>query len=155
MLELILSLIIFIKHPLPIGAALILLSLRASVKIALTTNIVWFSIILVIVIVGGVLVLFLYMSVLAANNPSTLSIKLILLAPGIYATTTQDNLETNAITIKHSNRALTMDIAQMIIFLAVYLLVALVVVSSLAKSKAGPLRRTYENSHKNHKKKPG
>ena len=73
--------IIFIQiiHPLAIG----LISLIQSLLICLITGLIskrfWFSYILFLIFLGGILVLFIYVTSLASNEIFTISVKLIFL----------------------------------------------------------------------------
>uniref|UniRef100_UPI0030FEC31B NADH dehydrogenase subunit 6 n=1 Tax=Neopanorpa brisi TaxID=3135612 RepID=UPI0030FEC31B len=65
------------KHPLAMGLILLIQTLIISLTMGLISNTYWFSYILFLVFLGGMLVLFIYMTSLASNEMFSMSFKLI------------------------------------------------------------------------------
>nr|YP_009745929.1 NADH dehydrogenase subunit 6 [Dolichosciara megumiae]QIH95787.1 NADH dehydrogenase subunit 6 [Dolichosciara megumiae] len=80
-LLLIISSLIFsqLKHPLAMGFLLLVQTVLISMITGLMINSFWFSYILFLVFLGGMLVLFIYVTSLASNEVFKFSIKLMLL----------------------------------------------------------------------------
>nr|AVN68073.1 NADH dehydrogenase subunit 6 [Laxta sp. BLA048] len=68
------------KHPLAMGLVLLLQTLLISMLTGMMTQSFWFSYILFLIFLGGMLVLFIYVTSLASNEMFYLSTKLIMLA---------------------------------------------------------------------------
>nr|YP_003162730.1 NADH dehydrogenase subunit 6 [Neopanorpa pulchra]ACH87055.1 NADH dehydrogenase subunit 6 [Neopanorpa pulchra]AFU51398.1 NADH dehydrogenase subunit 6 [Neopanorpa pulchra] len=78
MLSMIISFIFTqMKHPLAMGLILLIQTLIICLTMGLITKTFWFSYILFLVFLGGMLVLFIYMTSLASNEMFSLSFKLI------------------------------------------------------------------------------
>ena len=58
----------FISHPLLIGLIVLLLTILISRSVGLITSNLWISYILVLVLLGGLLVIFIYVSLLVSNE---------------------------------------------------------------------------------------
>uniref|UniRef100_A0AB39A5V3 NADH-ubiquinone oxidoreductase chain 6 n=1 Tax=Senometopia prima TaxID=3234324 RepID=A0AB39A5V3_9MUSC len=67
---------LFMKHPLAMGLTLLIQTTLISLISGLMTKTFWFSYILFLVFLGGMLVLFIYVTSLASNEMFSLSIKL-------------------------------------------------------------------------------
>nr|YP_010364858.1 NADH dehydrogenase subunit 6 [Odoiporus longicollis]UOL50375.1 NADH dehydrogenase subunit 6 [Odoiporus longicollis] len=59
---------IFLKHPISMGAMLLLQAIMVSLSTGMFYSNFWFSYILFIVMIGGMLVLFMYMTSVASNE---------------------------------------------------------------------------------------
>nr|YP_009485718.1 NADH dehydrogenase subunit 6 [Rhynocoris incertis]AVZ00854.1 NADH dehydrogenase subunit 6 [Rhynocoris incertis] len=68
---------IFLKHPLSMGLALILQTIMISLITGMMINNFWFSYILLITMLSGALVLFIYMASVASNEKFKSSIKML------------------------------------------------------------------------------
>nr|YP_010472533.1 NADH dehydrogenase subunit 6 [Harpalus griseus]UVG42157.1 NADH dehydrogenase subunit 6 [Harpalus griseus] len=66
----------FLNHPLSMGLILLIQTLLISLMSGLFTYSYWFSYILFMVMIGGMLVLFIYMTSLASNEMFNFSIKM-------------------------------------------------------------------------------
>nr|YP_010714883.1 NADH dehydrogenase subunit 6 [Cladiscus yunnanus]WDE20697.1 NADH dehydrogenase subunit 6 [Cladiscus yunnanus] len=60
--------IIFLKHPMSLGFILLLQTLNCSLIINLLNYNFWFSYILFLIMIGGMLILFIYMTSIASNE---------------------------------------------------------------------------------------
>nr|ARH54621.1 NADH dehydrogenase subunit 6 [Rhizophagus aeneus] len=72
-------LFMFLKHPLSLGGILLIQSILISLIIGLMNFNFWFSYILFLVMVGGMMVLFIYMTSIASNEKFKTSFNMILL----------------------------------------------------------------------------
>nr|ALO70990.1 NADH deshydrogenase subunit 6 [Pselaphinae sp. 3 EF-2015] len=70
---------IFLKHPLSMGVILLLQTLIISMITGLMNNNFWFSYILFLIFIGGMLILFMYMTSIASNEMFSISKLMILL----------------------------------------------------------------------------
>nr|UOR16943.1 NADH dehydrogenase subunit 6 [Aplomya sp.] len=69
---------LFMKHPLAMGLTLLIQTMLVSLTTGLISKSFWFSYILFLVFIGGMLVLFIYVTSLASNEMFSLSIKLMI-----------------------------------------------------------------------------
>nr|YP_007026248.1 NADH dehydrogenase subunit 6 [Chrysomya bezziana]AFV08308.1 NADH dehydrogenase subunit 6 [Chrysomya bezziana] len=72
------------KHPLAMGLTLLIQTTLVCLTSGLMTKSFWFSYILFLVFLGGMLVLFIYVTSLASNEMFTFSIKLLLISFSIF-----------------------------------------------------------------------
>nr|QIJ99776.1 NADH dehydrogenase subunit 6 [Caenis sp. JYZ-2020] len=151
---------IFMSHPLAMGLSLLLQTLLLSMSAGLLLPTFWFSYILFLVFLGGMLVLFIYVASLASNEMFTISTNLSLIMlvsllclfmillfsdslmfnyPNIFMDflTTHMNLNIiNTFIFKMYNFMNYILTLMMII----YLLLALVIVANIVTVYEGPLR---------------
>nr|QQQ88046.1 NADH dehydrogenase subunit 6 [Silba sp. LW-2021] len=86
-LTLITSLIFMqMNHPLAMGLVLLIQTVLISLITGLMTKSFWFSYILFLIFLGGMLVLFIYVTSLASNEMFSLSMKLTIFSLGIFMT---------------------------------------------------------------------
>nr|AML26067.1 NADH dehydrogenase subunit 6 [Staphylinidae sp. BMNH 1274252] len=147
-----------LNHPMTMGFILLI----QTILIALMTGILnlnfWFSYVLFLIMVGGLLVIFIYMTSIASNelfNYSSLTsiMIIILLYPSIILFFLMDNffimksfnwlenimLKNNLFLMKFFNYPSFMIILLMII----YLLVTLIAIVKITKIEYGPLRQKF------------
>nr|YP_009179667.1 NADH dehydrogenase subunit 6 [Calliphora vomitoria]ALK60706.1 NADH dehydrogenase subunit 6 [Calliphora vomitoria] len=72
------------KHPLAMGLILLIQTTLVTLTSGLMTKSFWFSYILFLVFLGGMLVLFIYVTSLASNEMFTFSIKLLFISLSIF-----------------------------------------------------------------------
>nr|YP_009690008.1 NADH dehydrogenase subunit 6 [Drosophila mercatorum]QEG54033.1 NADH dehydrogenase subunit 6 [Drosophila mercatorum]UKE79687.1 NADH dehydrogenase subunit 6 [Drosophila mercatorum]UKE79700.1 NADH dehydrogenase subunit 6 [Drosophila mercatorum]UKE79713.1 NADH dehydrogenase subunit 6 [Drosophila mercatorum]UKE79726.1 NADH dehydrogenase subunit 6 [Drosophila mercatorum] len=171
MLQLTLYLLIFLTsiifmnmiHPLAMGLTLLIQTILICLISGLMTKTFWFSYILFLIFLGGMLVLFIYVTSLASNEMFNLSIKLtmicfmmfmlmlmiILFLDKNYFTLFFTNNEMQNIDIISSyfsenslslNKLYNFPTNFMTILLMNYLLITLIVVVKITKMFKGPLR---------------
>nr|YP_010692519.1 NADH dehydrogenase subunit 6 [Ixias pyrene]WBV74672.1 NADH dehydrogenase subunit 6 [Ixias pyrene] len=70
------SIMFFINHPLAMGLLILLQTMLLSLFIGLFTSTYWFSYILFLIFLGGLLVLFIYISSIASNELIIFSLKM-------------------------------------------------------------------------------
>nr|QNE85918.1 NADH dehydrogenase subunit 6 [Brachyptera risi] len=86
------------SHPLAMGMMLLLQTLVISLLTGFMTQSFWFSYILFLVFLGGLLVLFIYVTSLASNEMFSLSTKILLLVMVPFSLTTMLLLLTDSVT---------------------------------------------------------
>nr|ANJ70438.1 NADH dehydrogenase subunit 6 [Helochares sp. BMNH1425100] len=148
--------IVFTSHPLSMGMTLLLQVICVSLITGLMTYNFWFSYILFLIMIGGMLVLFIYMTSIASNekfNYSSMLMKLFLMLTIIMLPTlfldqtiteswtanmeTLNNMKMNLMLSKFMNYPYNMLLFSLII----YLFIALIAVVKISKIKYGPLRQ--------------
>nr|YP_010352950.1 NADH dehydrogenase subunit 6 [Tropostreptus severus]UOF70381.1 NADH dehydrogenase subunit 6 [Tropostreptus severus] len=131
-------------HPMMMGITIIVLTLSISMYMWLTLNFSWLSYILFLIFLGALLVLFVYISTLAPNEkflkmsyyPLLLLLILIIL-PSNY---TMKDITMNNTELLPTMKIFSMSLTLMTLFLALYLLLTLLIVSKITLFKEGPLR---------------
>nr|WJW73291.1 NADH dehydrogenase subunit 6 [Pygoluciola sp.] len=148
----------FISHPLSMGMMLLLQTSMIAMWTGFMSMNFWYSYILFIVMVGGMLVLFIYMTSIASNEKFSFS-KILLFTMILMMMTSmmwsKDNMYTfmnsmnsdlmiikNKMMFKLSlNKFLMYPMMIMSMTIIIYLLIALIAVSKITNMKNGPLRK--------------
>nr|UYI30635.1 NADH dehydrogenase subunit 6 [Aquatica sp. q XF-2022] len=144
-----------ISHPLSMGMILLIQTLLIAMWIGSLSMNFWYSYILFIIMVGGMLILFIYMTSVASNEKFKLSkISFILIIPIMSTLLLKDKLIPNMnsmnidILIKNKflftmslNKFLMYPMILMSMTVIIYLLIALIAVSKITNIKSGPLRK--------------
>nr|YP_009630390.1 NADH dehydrogenase subunit 6 [Neuroperla schedingi]QBP33905.1 NADH dehydrogenase subunit 6 [Neuroperla schedingi] len=152
------------NHPLAMGMMLLIQTLIICLSTGLMTKGFWFSYILFLVFLGGLLVLFIYVTSLASNEMFSLSSKMILISGApliilmsvtlimdpfnlISGQTTSDSVEsTTYMTLnqEEANSSLmklyNMPTSIITILLVIYLFLTLIAVVTITNIFHGPLR---------------
>lgn len=143
---------LFIFHPLAIIFVLILQTILTSIMIFSITQFPWFSYTLILVFLGGILILFTYISNIASNEIFKPNIKIILplaIAPGItiFISRPKQNLtqESKIFNLdQYSNLTIFKPFSDAIIpitlLIASYIILTLLTVVKISKINQGPLR---------------
>nr|YP_009560909.1 NADH dehydrogenase subunit 6 [Hydrotaea chalcogaster]QAB45342.1 NADH dehydrogenase subunit 6 [Hydrotaea chalcogaster] len=173
MLQLILMSLMFIfnfifmnmKHPLAMGLTLLIQTFLISMMTGLMSKSFWFSYILFLVFIGGMLVLFIYVTSLASNEMFSFSIKLLMISIIFIFITLltiyfidknllmqYSNYEINTINNMNSylmenslslNKLYNYPMNLLTILLMNYLLITLIAVIKITKLHKGPLRTMF------------
>nr|YP_009560231.1 NADH dehydrogenase subunit 6 [Oxysarcodexia avuncula]QAA79129.1 NADH dehydrogenase subunit 6 [Oxysarcodexia avuncula] len=150
------------KHPLAMGLTLLIQTTLICLTSGLMTKTFWFSYILFLVFLGGMLVLFIYVTSLASNEMFSFSIKLMITAMTIFLLSTiilffidkntimqYTNMEIKSIFDMNSyvmenslslNKLYNYPTNLLTIMLMNYLLITLIAVVKITKLFKGPLR---------------
>nr|QWB85648.1 NADH dehydrogenase subunit 6 [Tragosoma depsarium] len=150
---------LFLNHPLSFGLILLIQTILVSLITGMMNYNFWFSYILFLIMVGGMLILFIYMTSVASNEKFKFSSKLLMLLflfmimiPGIiladhfffnYSMFTYDIIsqsswpENSKSMNKFMNKPLNYNLFMMII----YLLITLIMVVKITNFQSGPLRQ--------------
>nr|UYG49088.1 NADH dehydrogenase subunit 6 [Abscondita chinensis] len=146
----------FMSHPLSMGMTLLLQTLMIAMWTGFMSMNFWYSYILFIVMVGGMLILFIYMTSIASNEKfmyskslSTIIILMIIMLMVInkdqlFVTLNSMNYDLikNNLTFKMSlNKFIMYPMMIMSLTIIIYLLIALIAISKITNVKNGPLRK--------------
>nr|YP_009350153.1 NADH dehydrogenase subunit 6 [Alyscotermes kilimandjaricus]AQP26418.1 NADH dehydrogenase subunit 6 [Alyscotermes kilimandjaricus] len=142
------------KHPLAMGLMLLMQTTMVCIISGTMYSSFWFSYILFLIMIGGMLVLFMYMTSLASNemfSPSNkmLSITLMMMLPLMYMMpNVTNNKEMNMHNSMMENDILTSTtvmynqmMGTMTTLLVLYMLMTLIVVVNIINVSKGPLRQ--------------
>nr|UBN08908.1 NADH dehydrogenase subunit 6 [Panesthia sloanei] len=144
------------NHPLAMGLVLLIQTILISMITGLSTQSFWFSYILFLIFIGGMLVLFIYITSLASNEIFILSTKLVyllvitaplmtfLLKTDFSITMNQESL--TFLTINNSTSLPLLKLynyptGMLNIIMAIYLLITLIAVVKIINVFSGPLRQ--------------
>nr|YP_133768.1 NADH dehydrogenase subunit 6 [Dermatobia hominis]AAR16445.1 NADH dehydrogenase subunit 6 [Dermatobia hominis] len=155
-------LFMFMKHPLAMGLTLLIQTLLICMMSGLMSKTFWFSYILFLVFMGGMLVLFIYVTSLASNEMFSLSIKLTSILLFMFLISSMllyfidknillqyFNIETKPINLMNSfisenslslNKLYNFPTNMLTIMLMNYLLITLIAIVKITKLFKGPLR---------------
>nr|URX54146.1 NADH dehydrogenase subunit 6 [Glyptotermes sp. 15 AB-2022a] len=143
------------KHPLAMGMMLLTQTLITCLMSGLMNKSFWFQYILFMVFVGGMLVLFIYVTSLASNEMFSLSTKVIVMAIMTFLsmmmienwveldskdTTMHETMLSEEITTMTS-KLYNLPNGTMTILMALYLFLTLIVVVKITNISKGPLRQ--------------
>nr|URX53030.1 NADH dehydrogenase subunit 6 [Glyptotermes sp. 9 AB-2022a]URX53043.1 NADH dehydrogenase subunit 6 [Glyptotermes sp. 9 AB-2022a] len=144
------------KHPLAMGMMLLTQTMISCLISGLMHKSFWFQYILFMVFVGGMLVLFIYVTSLASNEMFSLSTKMIMMTimviPSMMMIENWMNLDSKESTsyetmmteeiITMTSKLYNQPNGTMTILLAMYLFLTLIVVVKITNISKGPLRQT-------------
>nr|WDE73851.1 NADH dehydrogenase subunit 6 [Lophosia sp.] len=153
------------KHPLAMGLMILIQTTLISLMSGIITKSFWFSYILFLIFLGGMLVMFIYVTSIASNEMFTLSIKLTLISIAILIMLmiTIYNLDkslsalfkplemlsitiTNQYMMENSlslNKLYNFPTNFLTIMLMIYLLITLIASVKITKLFKGPLRPSF------------
>lgn len=146
-----------LTHPLRIGLTILILTIFIAVTLGILSTNFWLSYILILVLLGGLLVIFIYISLLASNELfSKKNILKILFGSIIilFFTLFYSNLffwttkREGVLSVKSNNNEgliwlnslYSLDLGGVTVFLVFYLLLTLIVVVNITKSDSSSLR---------------
>nr|YP_009694072.1 NADH dehydrogenase subunit 6 [Indonemoura nohirae]QEI04340.1 NADH dehydrogenase subunit 6 [Indonemoura nohirae] len=155
---------IYMTHPLAMGLILLLQAIFISILTGTLTQSFWFSYVLCLVFLGGLLVLFIYVTSLASNEMFSLSVKtltplfmgfigiflMILILDSTLLTSGMMNFESlnifqTAYYQEESTKSLTKlyntPTSLITLMLVLYLFLTLIAVVKITKIEQGPLRQ--------------
>nr|QNP10120.1 NADH dehydrogenase subunit 6 [Ochthebius colveranus] len=148
----------FMMHPLSMGLILLMQTLLIALISGLMNLNFWFSYILFLIMIGGMLVLFIYMTSIASNEKFTMNFKLflstflfILLIMMMLSMTNKmsiiNEMKTSSIFYNDNHLMLTKFFnfpSNMIMFMMIiYLLICLIAVVKITNFNMGPLRQKF------------
>nr|AIY61968.1 NADH dehydrogenase subunit 6 [Neocapritermes araguaia] len=142
------------KHPMAMGLMLLIQTTMVCIISGTMYSSFWFSYILFMIMIGGMLVLFMYMTSLASNemfSPSNKMLMLLMLLPIMMyiMPTVTNNKEMNEHNTMMENEIMTTTtvmynqmMGTMTTLLVLYMLLTLIVVVNIINVSKGPLRHT-------------
>nr|YP_009654898.1 NADH dehydrogenase subunit 6 [Eocanthecona thomsoni]QCI09875.1 NADH dehydrogenase subunit 6 [Eocanthecona thomsoni] len=149
-LMIMLSLILLtLNHPLSMGLILIIQTLITSMIIGYMMESFFFSYIIIIIMLSGALVLFIYMASVASNEKFKSSINMMIIPSAVmilvYMLNYYYNMEYYINSLMYNDsitliKIFNMITAQLTLMMVIYLLFTMIVTSNIAKVTEGPLR---------------
>uniref|UniRef100_A0AAU8L4M2 NADH-ubiquinone oxidoreductase chain 6 n=1 Tax=Cyphochilus crataceus TaxID=1453293 RepID=A0AAU8L4M2_9SCAR len=150
---------IFLKHPMSMGFTLLIQTMTIALTMGFFNLNFWYSYILFLVMVGGMLVLFIYMTSVASNEKFTFSIKITLLIVFLIFISlftlimldpyfsninnlNSESLMNNSNFNLSLNKYLNPPMNMMLFTLIMYLLITLIAVVKITNIKSGALRQS-------------
>nr|AYN50445.1 NADH dehydrogenase subunit 6 [Dichotrachelus manueli] len=149
-----------LKHPLSFGFILLLQTIIISTSSSIMNFDYWFSYILFLIMIGGLLILFIYMTSIASNEKFKFSFKLLLFVSlaliALFLISlmmdkllillnmhTYDLVNQSIYNLNLSmNKYMNFPSMLMTILLMIYLLITLIAIVKMTQSNLGPLRQT-------------
>nr|WIL10221.1 NADH dehydrogenase subunit 6 [Stenocladius bicoloripes] len=143
------------KHPMSMGIILLMQTITISALTGMMSLNFWYSYILFMILVGGMMVLFIYMTSVASNKKFKMSTKMmltmlmtftiILMTNNKMINPSNLNIDMNMMNIMVNykmsmNKFMTNPVMTMFVFMIMYLLVTLIAVVKITKIKYGPLQ---------------
>nr|ARH54179.1 NADH dehydrogenase subunit 6 [Chrysomela populi] len=153
--------IMFLNHPLSLGMILLMQTIMTSLLTGMLNTNYWFSYILFLIMIGGMLILFIYMTSIASNEKFKFSYKLIMmfmlfmtiimimLLMDYYYFNMKMNLsdqlnQNNLNNFKLSmNKYMNYPQNLIMLMMIMYLLITLIMVVKITNVHYGPLRQKY------------
>nr|UFR82835.1 NADH dehydrogenase subunit 6 [Eudicella tetraspilota euthalia] len=148
----------FLSHPLSMGLMLLLQTTLIALIMGLFNLNFWYSYIMFLIMIGGMLVLFIYMTSVASNEKFKFSIKITLFSlmmmtifmslflftdhfiPNI-SNMYEDTLTFNSVFILSLNKFLNYPMVMILLLMIIYLLITLIAIVKITNMKKGPLRQ--------------
>nr|YP_009350439.1 NADH dehydrogenase subunit 6 [Constrictotermes cyphergaster]AQP27024.1 NADH dehydrogenase subunit 6 [Constrictotermes cyphergaster] len=143
------------KHPMAMGLMLLMQTTMVCLISGTMYSSYWFSYILFMIMIGGMLVLFMYMTSLASNEMFSPSNKMLMLSSILLPITmymmpvVTNNKEMNMHSTMMENEIMTTTtvmynqmMGMMTTMLVIYMLLTLIVVVNIINVSKGPLRHT-------------
>uniref|UniRef100_A0AAU7LK36 NADH-ubiquinone oxidoreductase chain 6 n=1 Tax=Thalassa montezumae TaxID=3129753 RepID=A0AAU7LK36_9CUCU len=154
------SMIMFLNHPLSIGSIILIQTILNCMFIGMNYLNFWYSYILMLIMIGGLLILFIYMTSIASNekfkfNPK-LVVYLIILMFMFYLINWTFIFNNDLMNLFSMNLNFNLSMSKFynypelkIMFMVIfYLLICMIAVVKICKIKSGPLRQMfYENTN--------
>nr|YP_010563529.1 NADH dehydrogenase subunit 6 [Epicauta emmerichi]UBU96213.1 NADH dehydrogenase subunit 6 [Epicauta emmerichi] len=148
-------LFMFLTHPLSLGLTLIIQTIIISIMTGSMCYNFWFSYILFLIMIGGMLILFIYMTSVASNEKFNFNLKLSMLM--IFMTVMlmtfsffNENLDlvVNNDMINYDQNTLSISMIKytyiptnmVLTFMIIYLFITLIAVVKITSLESGPLR---------------
>nr|BAD19001.1 NADH dehydrogenase subunits 6 [Neocalanus cristatus] len=135
----------FSSHPISLGLSLVVLALITGFMV-MKMNISWFFYLLVLVFLGGVMILIIYMSTLAANEKfftrmsySKLMLYFLVSIIPLCSATSKFSSMKLSVGIMAAGTLYECSNMSILMFLMVYLLLTMICVVKLVKFESGPL----------------
>nr|APX40613.1 NADH dehydrogenase subunit 6 [Chaetocnema paganettii] len=147
--------LIFMKHPLSCGLILLIQTIEISMITGMLNYNFWYSYILFLIMIGGLLILFIYMTSIASNekfkfNLNMLIMMILMLIFTLYMDnyyqimTEYSNMYNNYINMFNSfMKYMNFPNFMLTMIMMIYLFITLILVVKITKSKYGPLRQKF------------
>nr|ANJ70226.1 NADH dehydrogenase subunit 6 [Anisosticta novemdecimpunctata] len=148
------TMMLMIKHPLSLGLNILIHTISTCLIMGMMSMNFWFSYILILIMIGGLLVLFIYMTSIASNEKFNFNkmIMMMSIIPLFYFFNMIPKYINNELMnynmfILNLNKFITYPNSNIFIIMVFYLLVSMIAVVKISKTNMGPLRKIkYENT---------
>nr|ARH54127.1 NADH dehydrogenase subunit 6 [Brachyta interrogationis] len=153
-------LFLFLNHPLSFGLILLIQTMMISLTTGMMNFNYWFSYILFLIMIGGMLILFIYMTSIASNEKFKFSYKMMLfiilmssllllimmLMDSFLINNNMNILELKNLNLNYSyecsmNKYLNWPSNLILFLIMIYLLITLIMVVKITNIEYGPLRQ--------------
>nr|ALO70452.1 NADH deshydrogenase subunit 6 [Coccinellidae sp. 1 EF-2015] len=156
------TIMIFFNHPLSLGFSILIQTILSGLVIGMFSYNFWFSYILLLIMIGGLLILFIYMTSIASNEKFKFSLMMTILLPiffimSFFINTNLNYYLLNSFNLKMStiftynlsmSKYYNFPSLMIMMFTIIYLLITLIAVVKICKINSGPLRQMfYENTY--------
>nr|ALO77494.1 NADH deshydrogenase subunit 6 [Platydema sp. PLA01] len=146
---------IMMNHPLSMGLVLLIQTILVSLITGNLNQNMWFSYILFLIMVGGMLILFMYMTSIASNEKFKINNKMafmlmLIILMSIFSIKSQKMMIMNNETMEFAksinlmtslNKFINVPLSSVTIFLMIYLLLALIATVKITNFKQGSIRQ--------------
>nr|AML26727.1 NADH dehydrogenase subunit 6 [Histeridae sp. BMNH 1274738] len=147
------AIFIQMKHPLSMSLILLMQTVLISIQTGILSLNTWFSYIMFLIMVGGMLVLFIYMTSVASNEKFSYKMNDLILPmstlimSAIFYLMSEQNSNFNNMWIPFPNpqlvKYLNFPSNSIILMMMIYLLIALIAVVNISNIGYGPLRQKF------------
>nr|AXS65798.1 NADH dehydrogenase subunit 6 [Curculionoidea sp. 10 KM-2017] len=142
--------LIFIKHPISMGLILLIQTLMISLISGKLMLNFWLSYMIMLVMIGGMLIIFIYMTSIASNEKFTINLNFFLLLPLVLLNIKFENSSNlNLLFLKNQKIEFSMNKYFMfpnnliLIFIMIYLFITMLASTKICKFNKGPLRQMF------------
>nr|YP_009144465.1 NADH dehydrogenase subunit 6 [Asbolus verrucosus]AKJ52251.1 NADH dehydrogenase subunit 6 [Asbolus verrucosus] len=146
---------IMMTHPLSMGMMLLAQTLVIAMMTKNFTYNSWFSYIMFLILIGGMLILFMYMTSIASNEKFSINMKMMSIPIITMTTTLIPSMYLNISTINNEMKMMNMNMTintsmikyinfpanLILLFMIMYLFLALVATVKITNIKNGPIRQ--------------
>nr|AYW52101.1 NADH dehydrogenase subunit 6 [Anthribidae sp. 6 ACP-2013] len=141
----------FLKHPLSLGLTILFQTISITLISGKLNNNFWFSYILFLILIGGMMIIFIYMTSIASNEKFQFSMKMMISMILIFSLSflmlkhefTQNfkNFESNEILPIMLNKYINSNSISSFFMIITYLLISLIVIVNMTSLLSSPLRQ--------------
>nr|YP_010583062.1 NADH dehydrogenase subunit 6 [Eurhadina exclamationis]UGN61508.1 NADH dehydrogenase subunit 6 [Eurhadina exclamationis] len=147
------SIILFMNHPMSMGLMLMIqtITIIMFMNKILTTS--WFAMITFMMMMGGLLIMFMYMSSIASNEKFKLKLNLILMMIVVLVIQDEMMMQNQINEMQEMNDTKNIELSltkiynqksmMLTILMVLYLLLTMISVTKMVKHHKGPLRTNY------------
>nr|QJF72870.1 NADH dehydrogenase subunit 6 [Nephus reunioni] len=155
-------LILFMNHPLSMGFLILIQTIMICLLMGSISMNFWYSYILILIMIGGLLILFIYMTSIASNEKFKFNFMILMLMMLLmmilillilkFNTKYSEFLIKNFLTMKMNenynffysmSKYYNYPMNKLMIFSIIYLLISLIITVKICKIKSGPLRQLF------------
>nr|AXS66198.1 NADH dehydrogenase subunit 6 [Cucujoidea sp. 1 KM-2017] len=152
-------LIIFLNHPISMGLLILTQTILLCNFMGFFSLNFWFSYILILIMIGGLLILFIYMTSIASNEIFNINLKNLFLMPlflmlsfFLFKSLNLENFNSNLLSFMmwekkffyfSMSKFYNYPFFNLIILTIIYLLISMIAVIKITSNKKSPLRQLY------------